>query len=293
MEKQKGYTRFAYLCVLPALILFTIFMVIPTINIFRISLYSWTGSRLAPMTFVGLSNFKKLFSDRNFLIAMQNSVLLIAVVAVFTLGLALIYAAILSREKVKGKSFFRIVFYVPNILSVVVISAVFYAVFRTPKGLLEGISPDHGWLGNQTAIVYVIAFIMIWQAIGYYMVMYISSMASVPASIYESADIDGAGRVRQFFGITLPLIWENLRTTMTFFVISSINISFLVIRALLGIDGGPGGSAQVALTFMYKQSSGMNSAYGYAMAAGVVIFIFSFALTALINALTKRETYQF
>ena len=119
------------------------------------------------------------------------------------------------------------------------------------------------------------------------MVMYTASMSSVPESMYEAASLEGAGRVRQFFSITIPLIWTNIRTTLTFFIISSINISFLLVRAMT--SGGPDGSTEVFLSYMYKQAY-TNSSYGYGMAIGVLVFLFSFALSGLINLVTRRES---
>ena len=139
-------------------------------------------------------------------------------------------------------------------------------------------------------VIVSIIIAMVWQAIGYYMVMYMASMASVPESLYESANLEGASKIRQFFSITLPLIWTNIRTTLTFFVISSINISFLIVKALT--NGGPDGATEVFLSYMYKQAY-TNSSYGYGMAIGVVVFLFSFGLSALINFVTKREPLEF
>ena len=128
MDKQKGRGRFVFLCLAPAVILFTVFMVIPTINVFRMSLYKW-GGYSANQEFVGLDNFKKLFADPKFYQSFQNTILLIVIVTIITFAFALVFAAILSREKIKGQNFFRVIFYIPNILSVVVISAIFSAIY--------------------------------------------------------------------------------------------------------------------------------------------------------------------
>ena len=114
MDKQKGRGRFVFLCLAPAVILFTVFMVIPTINVFRMSLYKW-GGYSANQEFVGLDNFKKLFADPKFYHSFQNTILLIVIVTIITFAFALVFAAILSREKIKGQNFFRVIFYIPNI----------------------------------------------------------------------------------------------------------------------------------------------------------------------------------
>ena len=146
------------------------------------------------------------------------------------------------------------------------------------------------WLGDQKIVIYSIVGAMVWQAIGYYMVMYMASMSSISDSLYESANLEGASRIRQFFSITIPLIWTNIRTTLTFFIISNINMSFLFVKAMT--NGGPDGATEVFLSYMYKQAY-TNSTYGYGMAIGVVVFSFSFALSAIVNAVTKRETLEF
>ena len=215
-------------------------------------------------------------------------------VTVFTMGTALVFAGILTREKLRGNDFFRIVFYIPNILSVVVISGIFSAIYDVDRGMLNSILSVFGvdgilWKGEQHVIMSLV-IAMVWQAIGYYMVMYMSSMAAVPGSLYESAGLDGADRGTQFFQITIPLIWTNIRTTLTFFVISTINMAFLFVSAMTG--GGPNNASNVALLYMYNQKN-LGGGYGYAMAIGVVIFLVSFGLSALVNKVTEREVLEF
>lgn len=296
MRTAKNNRLFIILCVTPAVLLFTIFMIYPTINVFRMSLYKW-GGYSSNKKFVGLNNFKILFSDVNFYRSFQNTILLIVLSTVIVFGLALIFASILTREKLKGQNFFRVVFYIPNILSIVVISAIFSAVYDPANGMFNGfmrlINPNAQpvyWLGNQQLAIYSILIAMIWQAVGYYMVMYMASMSSIPLSLYESADLEGASRIKQFTSITIPLIWSNVRTTLTFFIISSINMSFLFVKAMT--NGGPDGSTEVFLSYMYKQAY-TNSSYGYGMAIGVVVFLFSFILAISLNLVTKRENLEF
>lgn len=294
MQRTKGRGRFIVTCLAPAVILFLIFMIYPTIDVFRMSMYKW-GGYTADKTFVGLQNFQTLFKSDKFYNSFQNTVLLIVLVTIVTFSLALIFAAILTREKIKGQNFFRIIFYIPNILSVVVISAIFSAIYRPEVGLLNSFlnlfrGEEIQWLGSSKVVMYSLVIAMIWQAIGYYMVMYMASMASVPESLYESADLEGANHVQQFFSITLPLIWTNIRTTLSFFVISTINLSFQLVKVLT--NGGPDGATEVFLSYMYKQAY-TNSSYGYGMAIGVVVFLFSFGLAAMISFVTKREPLEF
>ena len=293
MKSNFRRTAFIFLCVAPAVILFAIFMVVPTFNVFRLSLYQ--RSTFNPNeVFIGLKNFQMLLKDATFIRSMQNMLLLIVMVTVFTMGTALLFAGILTREKLKGQDFYRIVFYIPNILSVVVISGIFSAIYDIDRGLLNSILNIFGkegilWKGEEHVIMSLV-IAMVWQAIGYYMVMYMASMSAVPGSLYESAGLDGANRVTQFFQITIPLIWTNIRTTLTFFIISTSNIAILFVSAMTG--GGPNNASNVALLYMYNQKN-LGGGYGYAMAIGVVIFLVSFGLSALVNKATEREVLEF
>lgn len=293
---KRSNNLFVWLSLAPAILLILVFIAFPTFEVFRMSLYSWGG--FSPnQEFVGLDNFITLWNDMNFFRSFQNTVLLIVVVTIVTLGIAIFFASILARENVKGETFFRIVFYIPNILSIVVIAGIFSAIYRPDNGLLNSIlgflnleNLQRMWLGDQNVVIYAIAGALIWQAIGYYMVMYMASISSIPESLYEAAAIEGASKFQQFKDITLPLIWNNIRTTLTFFITSTINLSFLLVQVMTG--GGPDGSSEVFLFYMYDQAY-TNSTYGYGMAIGVIVFLFSFALSSIINRATKREVLEF
>lgn len=294
---NKSLRRFIILCLSPALILFSVFMLYPTFSVFQMSLYKW-GGLSSEKLFVGLNNFKILMKDENFLRSFQNTVFLIVIVAIVTFILAIIFASILVKENIRGQNFFRVIFYIPNILSVVVISSIFSAIYDPSQGLINStLSLINGegfksiqFLGDQNIVIYSIAGAMIWQAIGYYMVIYMAGMSSIPQQLYESAEIEGASKIRQFFDITLPLVWDTIRTTLIFFIISSINLSFLFTKIMT--SGGPDGASEVFLSYMYKQAYN-NASYGYGMSIGVVVFTFSFLLSGIISKITKRDTLQY
>lgn len=293
MNKKKAQRRFVFACLAPAVILVILFMVIPTFNVFRYSLYGKTGI-VGDAPFVGLNNFKILFTDSRFIESMQNMILIIVMVTLFTVVLAVLFATLLTREEFKGKNFFRVIFYIPNILSIVVIAGIFAAIYQPSNGILNsflemiGLSGlTRAWMGDPDIVNYSIIVALIWQAIGYYMVMYMASMSSIPENLYEAASLEGAGKIKQFFMITLPLIWNNIRTTLTFFVISTINLSFMFVQ--INTEGSLG--TEVPLNYMYNKAFAGN--YSYGMAAGVCIFLFSFALSGILNNITKRDVLEF
>ena len=296
MNRKRSQGRFVFGCVAPAVILVILFMFIPTVNVFRMSLFRM-GGITNKKEFVGMQNFKTLLGDRNFLEAMQNSIVIIVMVTICTIFLAVLFAALLSRGNFKGKNIFRVIFYIPNILSIVVIAGIFGAIYDPSNGLLntflraihlDGLA--HQWMGDPKIVLYSVIFALVWQAIGYYMVMYMASMAAIPEDLYEAASLDGSTEIQTFFKVTLPLIWTNIRTTLTFYIISTINLSFLFVQIMT--NGGSNGKTEVFLNYMYKQAYGAG-VYGYGMAIGVVVFIFSFALAAIVNRITDREVLEF
>ena len=268
-------------------------MVIPTIDVFKTAFFK-KSNFVSDATFAGFFNFKVLFNDMRFIEAMQNTILYVVLITIITLVLAVLFATLLTREEFVGKNFFRVIFYIPNILSIVVIAGIFSAIYQPTNGILNtffgmiGLSSlQQQWMGNPAVINYSIIGALVWQAIGYYMVMYMSSMSSIPENLYEAASLEGASKVRQFFMITLPLIWDNIRTTLTFFVISTINLSFMFVQ--LTSEGNLG--SEVALNYMYNNA--FAGKYGFGMAVGVCIFVFSLALSAIINKVTERDILQY
>ena len=254
MNRAKSQRRFVFACLAPAVILVALFMFWPTVNVFRMSMYRM-GGITNRKEFIGLQNFKTLMEDKNFLEAMQNTILIIVMVMIFTIVFAILFAAILQRGKFKGKNFFRVIFYIPNILSIVVIGGIFGAIYDPSNGLLntflEAVHLDfltHKWMGEPKIVIYSIIFALVWQAIGYYMVMYMSGMSAIPEDLYEAASLDGSSEINTFFTVTLPLIWTNIRTTLTFYIISTINLSFLFVQIMT--DGGPNGKTEVFLNYM-------------------------------------------
>lgn len=292
MNRKKARRRFIIGCLAPAVILAVIFIVIPTFEVFKVSLFQ-KSNFVSEQTFIGIENFKILFTDMKFIESMQNIILVITLITTFTLVLAILFATLLTREEFKGKNFFRVIFYIPNILSIVVIAGIFSAIYAPSNGILNSFLGTIGlgglqqqWMGNPEIINYSIIAALVWQAIGYYMVMYMASMSSIPENLYEAASLEGAGKLKQFFLITLPLIWNNIRTTLTFFVISTINLSFMFVQ--INTEGSLG--TENPLNYMYNKAYGN---YGYGMAIGVCIFLFSFALSGIINKITERDVLEF
>ncbi len=290
MRLKGRRTGFLLVCLLPLLLLYGNFMIRPALSMFSTSLYKWSG--LSPTkTFIGLENYQTLLRDDRFWQSFRNTMFLMAVVTTVTMTLALFLAASLSRGFLRERNFYRTIYFFPNVLSVVVIGTLFQNIYSVNSGILNATlrfigleSLTRGWLGEKDTVLPAIAVAMIWQAIGYYMVMYIASMDSIDESIYEAADIDGCGRVKQFFTLTLPLIWSTIRVTLVFFVVSNINMSFLFVQTMT--RGEPAGGSEVLLSYMYRQGF-TNANFGYGMAVAVAVFVFAFLLSLISRRLTR------
>lgn len=287
--KQRGFLLF---CIVPSLLLYLYFMVYPSIKVFVNSVFNWSGLS-AEKTFVGFENFKTLFHDERFWTSFKNTIFLMIFVTIFTMFLSMFLAYTLTRTKLREKNLYRTLFFFPNVLSVVAIGVLFKQIYAPQTGIINAAleklgltSLEHAWLGEPKTVLWAIGIAMIWQAFGYYMVMYLAGMDSISPELYEVADIEGASKTYQFFKITLPMMWEIVRVTLVFFIISNLNMSFLFVNVMT--DGAPNGGSEVLLSYMYRQAFS-NSNFGYAMAVAVIIFLFSFALALIINRLTKRK----
>ncbi len=191
----------------------------------------------------------------------------------------------------KKKNIYRILFFFPNVLSIVVIGILFTYIYEPNRGILNAALSVIGvggktWLGDPKTVLWALSGAMIWQAVGYYMVMYMAGMDSISPSFYEVADLEGASKLKQFFLITIPMLWEIIRVTIVFFIISSLNMSFLFVTVMTG--GAPNGESEVLLSYMYNQAF-TNSNFGYAMAVAVVVFLFAFTLALISRKLTEKR----
>lgn len=285
-------TGFILYCILPSLVLYLVFMILPTIQVFSNSIYNWSG--LSPVKdYIGIQNFKTLFNDEIFWISLMNTIKLMLIVTIVTMSISLTLAFCLTKTKLKEKNFYRTIFFFPNVLSFVVIGILFKNIFAPNSGILNsllntiGLSGlTHAWLGEPNTVIGAIATAMIWQAFGYYMVMYIAGMDSISPEVYEAAEIEGASKFQQFYSITIPMMWRLIRVTLVFFIASTLNTSFLTVSVMT--NGGPNYRSEVLLSYMYRQAF-INSNFGYAMAIAVFIFVFALTLALVINILTKEK----
>lgn len=283
---------FVCISVLPAVILTLMFTIWPTAQALYLSFTNATSLGLNNK-FVGLDNYIYMFHDKSFIQALINTAKLMAVVPVITIFCSLVLAFVLNQCKLKEMVLYRTLFYFPNIVSLTVVGIIWSFVFHPNVGIVNKIlgavgleSLQRSWLGDSKTALWCIAFTLLWQAAGYYMVMHIAAMDGISPEIYESATLDGASAWRKLVSITMPLMKDIIGITFVLALSGTINLSFVLSQVMTG--GGPNGASSVLLQYMYTQGF-VNGNFGYAMAITVFTLAISVALSMLSRELTDAS----
>lgn len=283
---------FVCISVLPAVILTLMFTIWPTVQALYLSFTNATSLGLNNK-FVALDNYIYMFHDKSFIQALKNTAKLMAVVPVITIFCSLVLAFVLNQCKLKEMVLYRTIFYFPNIVSLTVVGIIWSFVFHPNVGIVNKIlgavgleSLQRSWLGDSKTALWCIAFTLLWQAAGYYMVMHIAAMDGISPEIYESATLDGASAWRKLISITMPLMKDIIGITFVLALSGTINLSFVLSQVMTG--GGPNGASSVLLQYMYTQGF-VNGNFGYAMAITVFTLAISVALSMLSRKLTDAS----
>lgn len=283
---------FICISVLPAVLLTLMFTIWPTVQALYLSFTNATSLGLNNK-FVWLDNYIYMFHDKSFIQALINTAKLMAVVPVITIFCSLVLAFVLNQCKLKERVLYRTIFYFPNIVSLTVVGIIWSFVFHPNVGIINKIlgavgleSLQRSWLGDSKTALWCIAFTLLWQAAGYYMVMHIAAMDGISPEIYESATLDGASAWRKLISITMPLMKDIIGITFVLALSGTINLSFVLSQVMTG--GGPNGASSVLLQYMYTQGF-VNGNFGYAMAITVFTLAISVALSMLSRKLTDAS----
>lgn len=283
---------FICISVLPAVLLTLMFTIWPTVQALYLSFTNATSLGLNNK-FVWLDNYIYMFHDKSFIQALKNTAKLMAVVPVITIFCSLVLAFVLNQCKLKERVLYRTIFYFPNIVSLTVVGIIWSFVFHPNVGIINKIlgavgleSLQRSWLGDSKTALWCIAFTLLWQAAGYYMVMHIAAMDGISPEIYESATLDGASAWRKLISITMPLMKDIIGITFVLALSGTINLSFVLSQVMTG--GGPNGASSVLLQYMYTQGF-VNGNFGYAMAITVFTLAISVALSMLSRKLTDAS----
>ena len=290
---SRGRARAGRLFVAPNLLAVCVFMLFPLGFSLYMSLQRWDV--FSPPKFVGWANFEQLFtSDPLFLIAIRNTVVFTVGTVVPTIVISLAVAAVLNR-KVKGIAVFRTIVFMPLAISSVVMAVVWQFVFNTDNGLLNimlgwiGIGPIP-WLVDPDWAMASLCIVSVWRSVPFATVILLAAMQGVPETVYEAARIDGAGEVRQFAFITVPLIRGSISFVTVISIIHAFQ-AFDVVYVLNGSNGGPETSTYV-LGIMLFQHAFSFLEFGYASALAWVMFAILLILTVVQLRITRQRSWE-
>lgn len=273
------------LFVLPALIMLTVFIFYPLVQNFINSVYEF--SAFSPTkTFVGSANFKELLKDKVVATALKNNFRYAVISVIFQVFGGMTLAAILEQKVFrKFAPAFRIIYFMPVVISITVIALLFSFVYHPQIGLLNSLLKNIGlgnlakpWLGNSKTAIYAVIAVSQWQSIGYIMMLFIVAIQKIPVELYEAAELDGASKIQQFFYVTIPQVRETLFVT----TLITITGSMLVFNEpyILTSGGGPGTSSITMSIHMYQMGF-LKDRMGYASTLALVIFIITAILAVI------------
>lgn len=275
--------------ILPNFIGFFIFILIPVLFSFVLSVMKWDG--FTAMEFVGLQNFLHLFKDRVFKAALWQTI----VFSFFTVVLSMVASlglAILLNSKIRFVNFFRSAIFFPYVASIVAVGAVWKAMFLKDGGPINlllhalGVPADAlpGWLSSTKWALAAVIIVQVWKNMGYFMIIYLAALQDIPASLYEASSIDGASKWQQFRSITFPMLTPSHFFVLMMLIINSFK-TFDLVFALT--EGGPGTSTTLLSLYIYNQSF-VSWNYGGASAAAIVLFLIVGAITLIQFRVEKK-----
>lgn len=280
----------AFFMVLPAAILVGLFYVWPFVNGFWLSLQNWDG--FSTPRWAGLSNYVRLASDHVFLSALGNNVIFVIAVVILknVLGLAL---ALLLDRAARGRTFFRAAAFIPVTMSFVAVGLLWSWIYNPVFGLLNAALDLSGlgglkmsWLGDANIALYSIIVVDVWKWLGFHAAIYLAGLQTIPIELYESATMDGAKRLSQFWHITLPLLMPIVFINTILALSGAFVRNFDIVYVLT--KGGPNHATEVVLTYMMAKAF-QDGAMSYAGAMGYVLFVIVGLASVGLLALMRRQ----
>lgn len=281
------------LFLLPALVLFSIFLIYPIFQSVYYSFFSWKGFGPA-VDFVGLENFKRILTDRIFMKAVGNGLLIVVLSLTIQLPFSFTLALMVGRS-LRGRAFFRTIFFMPYVFSEV-ITGIMWLILYNPDpdrgfinailNLIPGLKPQP-WLGNTNTVLICIFVVLTWKYFGFHMLLYLAGLQNISPEIEEAALIDGVNKRQMITHITIPLIGSTIRTSVYLSVLGSLQVFALV---WIMTKGGPVNASEVMSTYMYRFSF-VRFELGYGSAVAIVMLLISLAFSLTYQRFVRQKDY--
>ena len=283
-------------------VLYVTFVVAAYVQTFQLAFTDWSG--LGPITYVGFDNFVTMWNDSLFWRSVQHNLFVLLVLPILTIALALVFAFLLNvggghkggtTRGVWGSKLYRVLFFFPQLLALAIVAVIFGRVYSPDEsGLINGLLPSGSdpilFLADGNLALISIIVVLVWQSVGFYVVLFSAGMGSISPEIYEAAAIDGANRVTLFFRITVPLLWQTIQVAWVYLGIAAFDC-FALVNIMSVERGGPDGATSVLSLMIYRNAFEFSQA-GYASALGVSLFILTLAFAALTLRVTRRDAVE-
>lgn len=288
---KKSERTVAYLFVVPAVVLLAAFLIYPALQTIRYAFTDYNIMRPDRIKFSGINNFIELFQDKNFWIAVKNTLHFTVLVVPFQTALALALALLISSRR-RGVSIFRAAYFSPQVTSMVVVAILWTVLYNSnpDSGLLNallvklGMEPC-GFLNDPKTSMNSIIFMSAWQGAGYQMMIFLAGLQGIPKEQYEAASIDGAGKVKSFFYVTLPGLKNVIQYVIMITVIQAMK---LFTQPYVMTKGGPQNSTRTLVYYVYEQGFQKRN-FGYACAVAAVFFVIVISLSLGMKKIIKAE----
>ena len=292
-RKNRGIDKTALAFIAPALILYVLFIIVPTVSSVYYSFTSWDG--ISPdVKFIGLANYKEIFTSARFGNAMKNTIILTVFISVLENAFALALAVLVDNIR-WGKNFFRSAFYIPVLISGIVSGFIWKIMYNYNFGAINSILTQIGlgdfrqdWLGNTALTLIMIGVVLVWKGAGYYMIIYLASLQSVSTDVIEAAEIDGASPWQRFRMITIPLISGAFTINFTLSLINGLKV-FDQINVMT--DGGPGFTSETLVYLLYKVGF-TEGRQGFGTAVGIMLLFIIIILNTIQQKFLRSREVQ-
>ncbi|MBQ3705632.1 MAG: sugar ABC transporter permease [Clostridia bacterium] len=287
---ERRLEKTAYAFIAPAAILLIIFCIVPMVASFYISTQKM-GVDLSKAEFVGLDNYTKSLSDRRFIQSILVSLRYTAIEVPLQMVIGVVLSALLAKNTFLNK-LFRGIYFLPVVASAVTVGVTWQLVMHSNIGIftywlkLMGVA-DPNWLNNTSTALYVVVFVAIWKTFGISAIILVSAIQNIPDSLFEAAAIDGAGKVRQFFSVTLPSVMPSFWFLLMTRIIGSLQM-FDIVYTMTG--GGPSRSTTTMVVYIYDQAFNSMNKTGYATAMSEFLFLFIMLITIVMYTIMNKTS---
>lgn len=282
-------SRSAYLFLAPSIILLVLFSVIPLAVAFGLSLFD-ASITLNSVQFVGLDNFKEAFRDDRFLNSLKVTVIFTAIEVPIQVFGAIVVAALITKNNLKNK-LFRAIYFLPVICSATAVGIMWKMILHSNVGFITATLQSMGlgkinFLNTPGLTIFVVSFISIWRSFGISAIIYVTAIQQVSRSLYEAAEMDGAGKLRQFFNITIP----SIRPTFWYILMTRFAGALQIFDIIyVTTNGGPNYTTESTVTYIYSRAFSSQSSMGYASAMSVILFVIIMSVTVLMYHRMNKE----